>query len=75
MPTGPQGQKRPADSIGCAVMVGMIATGGVDDTTKPRSGRVKSGRAGAKARADSLTKERRSEIAKKAAERRWKNED
>ena len=27
MPKGPQGQKRPADAIGCAVLVGKIATG------------------------------------------------
>ncbi|MCK4946621.1 MAG: RNA-binding protein [Alphaproteobacteria bacterium] len=73
MPTCPQGQKRPADSIGCAIMVGMIATGEVEDTTKPCSGRTKSGKAGAKARAESLTKERRSEIAKKAAKERWKD--
>jgi hypothetical protein len=24
---GPQGQRRPADAIGCAIMVGRIATG------------------------------------------------
>jgi hypothetical protein len=27
MPKGPQGQKRPADAIGLAVMIGKIATG------------------------------------------------
>ncbi len=27
MPKGPQGQKRPADAIGAAVMVAKIATG------------------------------------------------
>lgn len=27
MPLGPQGQKRPADGIGCAIMVARIATG------------------------------------------------
>ncbi len=31
MPTGPKGQKRPADAIGLAVMVGRIATGEVVD--------------------------------------------
>ena len=31
MPTGPQGQKRPADAVGLAVLVGKIATGEVDD--------------------------------------------
>jgi hypothetical protein len=29
MPKGPNGQKRPADAIGLAVMIGKIATGEV----------------------------------------------
>ena len=33
MPKGPKGEKRPADAIGLAVMVGTIATGEVDDET------------------------------------------
>lgn len=33
MPKGPNGQTRPADVIGLAVMVGRIATGEVEDTT------------------------------------------
>ena len=69
MPKGPQGQKRPADGIGAAVMVAQIATGEIEDNKK--SGRVKSGLAGAKARAQNLTSEKRSEIAKKAAAKRW----
>ena len=47
MPRGPKGEKRPADVIGNAVHVMRIATGEVEET-KP-SGRVRSGRAGAKA--------------------------
>lgn len=31
MPTGPKGQKRPADAVGLAVMVAKIATGEVTD--------------------------------------------
>ena len=69
MPKGPQGQKRPADAIGAAVMVARIATGEIKDNQK--SGRVRSGKAGAKARASNLTGEQRSEIARKAAEARW----
>ena len=69
MANGPQGQKRPADTIGLAVMVAKIATGEMEDNKK--SARVKSGKAGAKARTDALTPERRSEIAKAAAEARW----
>ena len=71
MPKGPQGQKRPADVIGCAVAVAKIATGEVEETLVEKSGRVRSGYAGAKARAESLTKEERSAVAKKAAATRW----
>jgi ubiquinone biosynthesis protein UbiJ len=71
MPKGPQGQKRPADAIGCAVMVGKIATGEISEELKQPSGKVRYGAAGAKARADKLTQEERSAIAKKAAARRW----
>ena len=69
MPKGPQGQKRPGDAIGAAVMIAKIATGEIEDNQK--SGRVRSGQAGGKARSDALTKEERSEIAKKAANARW----
>jgi len=31
MPKGPQGQKRPADAIGLAVLIGKIATGEIED--------------------------------------------
>lgn len=69
MPKGPQGQKRPADQVGMSIMVAKIATGEIEDNKK--SGRVRSGQAGAKARAEKLTKEERSEIARKAANARW----
>lgn len=71
MPTGPNGQKRPADVIGAAVMIGKIATGELQDDSKPRSKKVNSGLAGAAARARNLTPEQRTEIAKKAASARW----
>ena len=58
MPKGPQGQIRPADTIGNAVRVGKIATGEIVDDIK--SGRVKSGKAGAAARASKLSKAERS---------------
>lgn len=70
MPKGPQGQKRPADTVAAAVMVAQIATGEIEETPRP-SKKVNSGKAGAKARADNLSSERRSEIAKKAASARW----
>lgn len=72
MPKGPSKQRRPADVIGCAVMCAQIATGEVLDIIKSKSGRTKSGKAGAKARAKSLTKEQRKGIAQKAALARWR---
>ena len=68
MPKGPQGQKRPADAIGCAIMVAQIATGEIQESATERKGV-----AGAKARAQNLTKEQRSAIARLAAEVRWKD--
>ena len=74
MPTGPKGQKRPADVIGNAVKVMRIATGEEADDT-PDDGKDKAaqamGRKGGAARAASMTPEQRSEIAKKAAAERW----
>jgi len=74
MPKGPKGEKRPADAIGLAVMIGKIATGEVDDET-PDDGKDPAAKAmgakGGKARAAKLTPEQRSEIAKNAASKRW----
>jgi hypothetical protein len=72
MPRGPRGEKRPADVIGAAVMVARIATGEIEEKPKPKSGRVRSGHAGAKARAKALSPPKRSAIAKRAAAKRWK---
>ena len=66
-----KGEKRPADLIGCAIMSARLATGEIEETLKPKSGRTRSGMAGAKARSAKLTKKRRSDIAKKAAKSRW----
>lgn len=75
MPTGPKGEKRPADVIGNAVRVMRIATGEETETLPDDSGKnpaaVALGKRGGKARADSMTAERRAEIAKKAAATRW----
>jgi hypothetical protein len=72
MPTGPNGQKRPADAIGCAVVVARIATGEIEEVPMRKSGRMRSGRAGAAGRMRATTSEQRTEIAKKAAATRWK---
>ena len=73
MPKGPRGEKRPADAIGLAVMIGKIATGEIEDQTDPllSSAAAEMGRKGGKARAENMTPERRAEIARKAAEKRW----
>ena len=74
MPKGPQGQKRPADVIGNAVKVMQIATGEIEeeiDGDGKNKAAVELGRRGGKARAEKLSKERRSEIAKAAAAKRW----
>ncbi len=71
MPSGPNGQKRPADVVGCAVMVAKIATGEIQEKLTEPSGKVRSGQAGARARAEKLTPEQRRNIAKKAAAARW----
>ncbi len=74
MPKGPQGQKRPADAIGRAVLVGKIATGEAKDDADPsKEHHRKGGKAGGKARAEALTPQQRAEIAKKAATKRWRD--
>lgn len=74
MPKGPNGEKRPADAIGLAVLIGRIATGEVEDIA-PSDGKDKAaqemGRKGGAARAATMTPERRAEIAKAAALTRW----
>ena len=69
MPRGPDGQKRPADTVGAAVMVAKIATGETEEDvpSKRRDG----GLVGGVKRAKALTAEQRSEIASKAARTRW----
>jgi hypothetical protein len=78
MPRGPKGQKRPADVIGNAVHVMRIATGeATEDAPRPEDegkdpAAVALGRKGGAARADALSKRKRSEIARLAASARWK---
>jgi hypothetical protein len=74
MPRGPKGEKRPADAIGNAVMIGRIATGEIEDLTTDdgkNAAAVALGRMGGKARAAALGKRKRKEIAQKAAKSRW----
>lgn len=72
MPKGPRGEKRPADAIGLAVMIGKIATGEIkDERDDLKSAAAQLGSKGGKKRAENMTPERRSEIAKAAAAKRW----
>ncbi len=73
MPKGPKGEKRPADVIGAAVTVAKIATGEIEESTDDGKNKaaVELGRKGGQARAAKMTPEQRSEIARKAAQKRW----
>jgi hypothetical protein len=77
MPRGPKGERRPRDVIGNAVHVMRAATGQItEDVPTPESegkdpAAVALGRKGGRARADGLSKKRRKEIARKAAQKRW----
>ena len=65
MPTGPNGEKRPGNTVANALKVARIATREESEqyVSETRNGGVE--------RAKALTAERRSEIARKAATARW----
>ena len=68
MQIGPNGEKRPAHTVGCAVHVMKIATGEIEEELEVRQpSKVNGG----KARAASMTPEERKELARKAAKARW----
>ncbi len=70
MPIGPNGEKRPADTIANAVLVAKIATGEREEMYVDQAKR-NAGLEGGKARAAKVSKERRSEIARGGAKARW----
>ena len=75
MAKGPRGETRPGDVIGAAIKVARIATGeeadDIADDGKDKNAKAL-GAKGGKKRAANLSPERRAEIARKAAESRWK---
>jgi hypothetical protein len=72
MPRGPRGEKRPADVVGAAIMVAKFATGEITETDDGKDPAAESmGRKGGRARAASMTAERRAEIARRAAAAHW----
>lgn len=74
MPKGPRGERRPADVIGAAIMVAKIATGEIEESPPDQEAthRRRGGQKGGPARAAALTPKQRSEIAREAANARWK---
>lgn len=76
MPKGPRGERRPGDVIGAAVKSMKVLTGEEPEDYGPDEGKdpaaVSMGKRGGAARAKSLSAKKRSEIAKKAAAKRWK---
>jgi len=54
-------------------MIGKIATGEIEDERELSSAAAELGRKGGKARAEKVSPERRAEIARRAAEKRWSN--
>lgn len=68
------GERRPADVNARAVMIAKIAIGEIEDATTDdgkNAAAVALGRMGGKARAASMGKKKRAEIARKAAKARW----
>jgi hypothetical protein len=67
--------KRPRDPIQLGKLIVDIATGQVEDQENDSrdSHAVELGRKGGAARAAKMTPERRAEIARKAAAKRWEN--
>jgi len=79
----PKHPKRPKDPNQLAKLVTDMATGSASEELPVKNNKIAAavelgrlgGLKGGKARADSLTPERRQEIAKKAATSRWKKND
>lgn len=66
--------KRPRDPLQLAKLIGDIATGAIQDAKDDGKNQAAAdlGRKGGAARAAKLSKAKRSEIARKAAAKRWK---
>lgn len=71
MPKGPKGERRPADPNKLAAQIVRIAVGEEKDKLAEPAKR-RAGQAGSRKRSMKLTPEQRSEIARAAAETRWK---
>lgn len=83
MARGPRGEKRPNDPAAAAVLAVRIATGEVeerlDESVRQKDPAAvalgkRGGLKGGKRRAEQLSSERKKEIARMAAEARWKED-
>ena len=70
MPTGPLGEKRPADPVANARHVARLLTGEAEEQYVDPAKQA-GGQKGGQARAEALTPEQRRQIAKEAAKARW----
>jgi len=77
MPIGPKGEKRPSDPFAAGIMAARIAVGDIEEEYEekptPTPNRAEGGKKGGKARAEALTPEQRSAIARAGANARWSN--
>jgi hypothetical protein len=76
MPKGARRENRPGktveeEAIENAIKVAMISTGEIEEGIDPKSAAAELGRRGGKARKQALSPERRKEIARTAAIKRW----
>ncbi|CAN5196102.1 hypothetical protein BH10PSE11_BH10PSE11_36160 [soil metagenome] len=71
MPKGPKGERRPADTVKNAMLIGRIATGDIQESVNKTPNRAKGGKLGAAARVKAMSAEERSAQARKASESRW----
>jgi hypothetical protein len=74
MPKGPQGQKRPADTVANAIRVAKVLTGEIEEDIGERAKDPAAralGTKGGKARAAKMSPEERAEVARHAARARW----
>jgi hypothetical protein len=76
MTTGNNRPKRPADVADNSIKVARLATGEDEDAfeavPEKNAAAAELGRAGGRKRAEPMSPDRRAEIARKAAESRWK---
>ena len=79
MPIGPNGERRPSNPIEAGIMAARVAAGDIPEEyveeKKSIPKRSKGGKKGGNARAETLSLERRSEIASAAAKARWEKEE